>query len=97
MGWKSVPTSAPAVIGKRLTCPLIDGRSVFRRAAVQPKSKLVLLFDAGYAGHRDIERRRKGTHEWLRRRERQMNRRIKSLKMTEPSGSRPCLPKTSSA
>jgi hypothetical protein len=48
---------------------------MFKRAAVQPSSKVILPYEAD-TGHWEAEKRRKETREWLRKREQQVRDRM---------------------
>jgi hypothetical protein len=45
---------------------------------VQPKSKVILPYEPGYTGHWEMEKRRRETREWMRKREQQVRDRINS-------------------
>jgi hypothetical protein len=42
---------------------------------VRPNSKVILPYEPGYTGHWEMEKRRKETRDWLRKREEQIKHR----------------------
>jgi len=48
---------------------------VIKDIRMLPTSKLVLPYEPNYTGHREAEKRRKQTREWLRQRDRVLQRR----------------------
>jgi hypothetical protein len=43
---------------------------------VRPNSKVILPYEPGYTGHREMAKRRKATRDWLREREEQVRDRM---------------------
>jgi hypothetical protein len=56
---------------------------------VRPSSKVILPYEPGYTGHREMEKRRKATREWLHQREQQARDRMNAPSIvpeSEPVG-----------
>lgn len=53
-----------------------------------PTSTLLLPMDAGYTAHREAEKRRRETREWLRCRERELDRATDVVPVEETSQNR---------
>ena len=53
---------------------------------MRPNSKVILPYEPGYTGHWEVEKRRKETREWLRKREEEVRDRMNtpSIVPTEP-------------
>jgi hypothetical protein len=59
-----------------------------REPSVRRNSKLILPYEPGYTGHWEMEKRRKETREWLRKREQEVMRaRIKAPSIVPESDS----------
>jgi hypothetical protein len=57
---------------------LWGGKRFLERPPMRPSSKVILPYEPGYTGHWEMEKRRKETKEWLRRREQEVRGRLNS-------------------